>query len=113
MFIQVAKRVRTVPVRGFGAEERFDAEDCDLENCAFPHPLTTPILRNMVKGLKLNEKATKNEFCNCGGGALMSAFTCLRAFIHLAKPGRDTLGCQIPGLMEIPMPCIHNKAYTG
>ena len=59
--IQVAKQVRTVPVRGFGAEERFDAEDCDLENCAFPHPLPTPILQKMVKGLKFNEKTTKNE----------------------------------------------------
>ena len=38
MYIQVAKQVRTVPVRGFGAEERFDAEECDLENYAPPHP---------------------------------------------------------------------------
>ena len=57
--IQVAKQVRTVPVRGFGAEERFDAEECDLENCAFPHP--TPILRKIVKGLNFNEQVTKND----------------------------------------------------
>ena len=43
IYIQVAKQARTVPVRGFGAEERFDAEECDLENCA--PPLPTPILR--------------------------------------------------------------------
>ena len=37
--IQVAKQARTVPVRGFGAEERFDAEECDLENYAsLPSP---------------------------------------------------------------------------
>ena len=36
LMIQVAKQVRTVPVRGFGAEERFDAEECDLENYASP-----------------------------------------------------------------------------
>ena len=59
MLIQVAKQVRTVPVRGFGAEERFDAEECDLENCAFPHP--TPILRKIVKGSKFNEQVTKND----------------------------------------------------
>ena len=38
IYIQVAKQVRTVPVRGFGAEERFDAEECDLENYASPSP---------------------------------------------------------------------------
>ena len=27
-----------MPVRGFGAGERFDAEECDLENCVFPQP---------------------------------------------------------------------------
>ena len=39
--IQVAKQVRTVPVRGCDAEKGFDAEKCDLGNCAFPpspHP---------------------------------------------------------------------------
>ena len=60
IYIQVAKQVRTVPVRGFGAKKRFDAEECDLENYAFPHPLPTPILRMMVKGLKFDEKATKD-----------------------------------------------------
>ena len=38
VYIQVAKQVRTVPVRGFGAEERFDAEECDLEDYAPPPP---------------------------------------------------------------------------
>ena len=59
--IQVAKQVRTVPVRGFGAEERFDAEECDLENYAFP-PLPTPILRKKVTCLRKNSKH-KQQIC--------------------------------------------------
>ena len=56
MFIQVAKQVRTVPVRECGAEESFDAEECDLENYTFPPPLPIPILRNIMKCFKLNPK---------------------------------------------------------
>ena len=48
--IQVAKQVRTVPVRGFGAEEGFDAKECDLRKLCFPPP--TPILQNIVKCFK-------------------------------------------------------------
>ena len=36
--IQVAKQVRTVPVRGFGAEEGFDAKECDLRKLCSPAP---------------------------------------------------------------------------
>ena len=36
--IQVAKQVRTVPVRGFGAEEGFDVKECDLRKLCSPPP---------------------------------------------------------------------------
>ena len=38
IYIQVAKQVRTVPVRGFGAEEGFDAKECDLRKLCSPPP---------------------------------------------------------------------------
>ena len=41
LYIQVAKQCRTVPVSGCDAERGFDAEKCDLGNCAFP-PLPPP-----------------------------------------------------------------------
>ena len=49
IYIQVAKQVRTVPVRGCDAEKGFDAEKCDLGNCAFPPPPPTPIFQIMLK----------------------------------------------------------------
>ena len=36
IYIQVAKEVRTVPVRGLGTEK------CDCGNCASPHPHPPP-----------------------------------------------------------------------
>ena len=36
----------------------FDANECDLENCA-PPPFPTQILRNMVKCVKICEKTSK------------------------------------------------------
>ena len=45
---QVAKQVRTMPVRGCDAEKGFDAEKCDLGNCAFP-PSPHPNFSDYVK----------------------------------------------------------------
>ena len=70
--IQVAKQVRTVPVRGFGAEERFDAEECDLEDCAPPPPQSHAwkIIQNISKtsARKGHEasKTTSNAFFENG-----------------------------------------------
>ena len=47
-YIQVAKQCRTVPVSGCDAERGFDAEKCDLGNCAFP-PSPHPNFSDYVK----------------------------------------------------------------
>lgn len=61
VYIQVAKQCRTVPVRGFGAEERFDAEECDLENYASPPP-PHPNSSEKVTCLRENSKH-KQQIC--------------------------------------------------
>ena len=59
-YIQVAKQARTVPVRGCGAEDRFDAEECDLENYASPPP--HPNSSEKVTCLRKNSKH-KQQIC--------------------------------------------------
>ena len=61
LYIQVAKQARTVPVRGCGAEERFDAEECDLENYAFPNPPPHP---NSSEKSHMLEKEFKTQATN-------------------------------------------------
>ena len=62
-YIQVAKQCRAVPVRGFGAEERFDAEECDLENYAFPpsHPNSSEKVTCLRKNSKHKQQICGNR----------------------------------------------------
>ena len=91
VFIQVAKQVRTVPVRGFSAEERFDAEECDLENYASPAPL--PNSSEKVTCLRNNSKH-KQQICeNRTRSAQNDIKWVLRKWqLELGRPQSDLLG---------------------